>query len=139
MSMALQLICNYSDSDDNDQVDDATEITTKQLNDKSIQISEEDEEEFLKKIKPVIELKSAEDIEKWKEERRKRFPKVPSSTDLDNKHVTGKLNSTTDKKVKERSRGAKRKTGRWSSTSTSAMASQRKLTLFEKVTGQSVT
>lgn len=138
MSMALQLICNYSDSDDNDQGDDATEITTKQLNSKSIPMTEEGE--ILEKIKPVIELKSVEDIEKWKEERRKRFPKVPSSTDLDNKHITGNLNSAEDKKVKGRcikKRGAKRKNDGhpWSS----AMVSQRKLTLFEKVTGQNVT
>lgn len=143
MSMALQLICDYSDSDENDNhCDDSTEITTKQLNDKSIQMSEADEEGILSQIKPVIELNSVEDIEKWKEERRKKFPKVPARANLEDTKIKEKLNSVMDVKDKcTESRGAKRKKGRWSSSSSSTAktVSQRKLTLFEKVIGQSVT
>lgn len=154
MSTALQLICSYSNSDqeDNDGTE-GTKIAREQLNHKPRRVIKADEE---KQVKPVIELKSVtEDIEKWKEARRKRFPKVLSKIDLDNKESkqvvdevtsnsgtkTTSLNLT--RKVQKRncsvSRGGKRKMNDRSSSSQSSslqqrMVTQRKLTLFEKVT-----
>ena len=149
MSTALQLICSYSNSDQED--DDGTEgtkIAREQLNHILKPVIEVDEE---KQVKPVIGLKSViEDIEKWKEERRKRFPKVPSKIDLDNKESkqvvdevtsnsgtkTTSLNST--RKVQTGncsvSRSGKRKMSDRSSSLQQRMVTQRKLTLFEKVT-----
>lgn len=142
--MALQLICDYSDSDDSDQLSvgfGCSEIMTEQPSSSSKALTVDDgvRSNSLHHQRSECE---AEDIEKWKEARKKRFPKVPSSfSSADSHQEKTKVTSNVDKQVTvdsrcAGSRGVKRKMKdlrSLSSHSSPLSSRQRKLTLYEKV------